>query len=268
MLPFAGDSRGEYPVKRAVWVAIWFGVAALSACGTDDAADGPASSEPVAQQVSGSPDQQAGCPHSPVASAGPYTATTVPVREQTATLTTDVTLPQLEGGEQAVRDRFNAAMRASLADTSGGDASGALHDARLRCGETSRVTRIGTKVVAGVLITDHTWEGGPHPVNQIGTVVIDTGTAQPVMLPTALRDPAQSWNALAATAQSLVPADGPTLFTHAPGSDDFANWVPSPEGLTVYFSVAHARGDYYPVQLPWNRIRDLFDPAAVVTLSS
>ncbi|MCC3315964.1 hypothetical protein [Nocardia africana] len=257
-------------MKNAMWVAIWVGVAALSACGTDDAGHGrvAASSEPVAQQVTESPGQQAGCPQSPAPSAGPYTATTVAVREQTATLTTDVTLPQLEGGDEAVRERFNAAMRASLADLRGGAADGALHDARLRCGETSRVTRIGAHVVAGVLITDHTWEGGPHPVNQIGTVVLDTGTAQPVLLPTALRDPDRSWNALATTAQSLVPPDGPTLFTHAPGSDDFANWVPSPEGLTVYFPVAHARGDYYPVQLPWNRIRDLFDPAALTTLSS
>ncbi|OXR44716.1 hypothetical protein B7C42_03510 [Nocardia cerradoensis] len=256
-------------MKSSVLIAVVVGAVALSGCGAgDDGASAPTSSDPVARQMTAAPDQDAGCPLPAAPSAGPYSAITVPVREQTPSLTTDVVLPQLEAGDQAVRDRFNSAMRASLADLSGGAANGALHAARLRCGETSRVTRIGAHVVAGVLITDHTWEGGPHPVNQIGTVVIDTGTAQPVMLPTALRDPGQAWGALATAAQSLVPADGPTLFTHTPGADDFAAWVPAPAGLTVYFPVAHARGDYYPVQLPWNRIRDLFDPAALATLSS
>ncbi len=273
MLPFA-VRVGEFAMKRSVLVAIVVGAVALSGCGAgEDGASAPTSSEPVARQMTAAPDtaapdQDAGCPLPAAPSTGPYSGITVPVREQTPSLTTDVVLPQLEGGDQAIRDRFNSAMRASLADLSGGAANGALHAAQLRCRETSRVTRIGAHVVAGVLITDHTWEGGPHPVNQIGTVVIDTGTAQPVMLPTALRDPGRAWGALATTAQSLVPADGPTLFTHAPGADDFADWVPAPEGLTVYFSVGHARGDYYPVQLPWNRIRDLFDPAAFATLSS
>ncbi|WP_157126012.1 hypothetical protein [Nocardia mikamii] len=256
-------------MRSSALVALVVGAVALSGCGAgQDGASAPASSEPVARQMTAAPDQDAGCPLPGAPSAGPYSGITVPVRGQTPILTTDVVLPQLEGGEQAVRDRFNAAMRASLNDLSAGAANGALHAAQLRCGETSRVTRIGAHVVAGVLITDHTWEGGPHPVNQIGTVVIDTGTAQPVMLATALRDSGPAWSTLATTAQSLVPADGPTLFTHTPGSDDFADWAPAPEGLTVYFSVAHARGDYYPVQLPWDRIRDLFDPAALATLSS
>ncbi|WP_225725461.1 MULTISPECIES: hypothetical protein [unclassified Nocardia] len=135
------------------------------------------------------------------------------------------------------------------------------------CSESSRVTRIGAHVVAGVLITTHSFDG-PHPVNQVGTVVIDTDTRRPIQLSSALRDPAHAWVTLAALASSLVPAGEPELDSPTPSSDSFADWIPSPEGLTVYFQVSHAVGDFHPVLIPWARISELFDPNELAILSS
>jgi len=187
---------------------------------------------------------------------------------QTATFTYDVTLPQLAGGVTAVRERFDSGMHASLSGAFANQ-TGTVHDGELPydCAESSRVTRIGAHVVAGVLITNY-YNGGAHPDNQVGTIVIDTDTAQPILLSAALRDPARAWGTLAALAPSLVPAGEPRLDAPPPTSDSFAGWIPSPRGLTVYFEAAHVVGDYHPVLIPWTRIADLFTPAELAILSS
>src|SRR5689334_4952303 len=108
MLPFA-VRVGEFAMKSSVLVAIVVGAVALSGCGAgEDGASAPTSSEPVARQMTAAPDtaapdQDAGCPLPAAPSAGPYSGITVPVREQSPSLTTDVVLPQLEGGDQAIR---------------------------------------------------------------------------------------------------------------------------------------------------------------------
>ncbi|MFF0492052.1 hypothetical protein ACFYTQ_23740 [Nocardia sp. NPDC004068] len=225
------------------------GVLLLSACGADEHPAPSASTESVRDNGSR------------------YTATSIAVRERTGPTEIEATLPQLAGGDPTVRDRFNAGMRASLADAAR-DLDGHLGDGELPSGggESSRVTRIGEHVVAGVLITSRTF-GGPHPVVQVGTIVIDDA-ARPILLPATLRDPDAAWPTLASLAPALVPAGDPPLDPPLATADTFAAWVPAPEGLRVYFPVSHAAGDYQSVLLPWDRIRDLFLPAALTTLSS
>lgn len=251
-------------MRRAVWVVLL--MVALSACGPGEQGrpGNPVRATPVpaAAQTIGSPR----CPAS--APAGPYTATTIRMLWKTPTFAYNVTLPQLAGGTAAVRDRFDSAMRAALADATA-LGTGTVGDGTLpyNCDQASGVTRIGAHLVAGVLITNR-YSGGAYPSNQLGTVVIDTATAQPILLSATLRNPSRAWSTLAALAPSLIPTGEPRLDPPPATSDSFADWVPSPAGLTVYFDVPHVLGDYHPVLFPWARIGDLFTPSELAILSS
>ncbi|MEU6563677.1 hypothetical protein [Nocardia nova] len=236
-------------------------ISTLPACGSGD--DG-SSSPPVAPQNANADP----CPATTPGAPARYQVTRDRERNQNAQVAYDVTVPQLAGGEDAVRERFNTAMRASLTDRVT-EAKGMIVDGGLpyRCAESSHVTRIGDHVVAGILVTSYNF-GGPHPTNQLGTIVVDTGTAQPVRLASALNDSDSAWTALAVMAPNLVPSGEPPLSEPARSEVSFVNWVPSPEGLTVYFPVAHVAGDFHPVLYPWDRIRDLFKSEALAILSS
>ncbi|WP_405164713.1 hypothetical protein OG203_06235 [Nocardia sp. NBC_01499] len=255
-------------MRKSIWAVLLISGVLLSACGSSDHDSLGTTSESTAHPTAGSSAQPPTCPTAAAGTAGRYTVSTGKVREQTATLTYDVTLPQLADGDAAVRERFNSAMHGLLSDAVAGRV-GTVGDGALpfRCAESSRVTRIGTHVIAGVLITFRNF-GGPHPDNQVGTAVINTDTAQPIHLSSVLRDPTQAWGTLAALVPSLIPTTEPELSAPAANSDSFAEWTPSPDGLTVYFQVSHAAGDFHPVLIPWSRIQDLFNPADLAILSS
>ncbi|MGF6886252.1 hypothetical protein ABIA39_000219 [Nocardia sp. GAS34] len=251
-------------MRKTVWAVLLIG--ALSGCGSMNHGDAGIPVRPVPASSAGPTTSK--CPAPAPAAATGYTATTTRIRSKTAIFAYNITLPQLTGGTAAVRDRFNSAMHAALSDaTAVGTGTVADGEIPYDCNEASGVTRIGAHVIAGVLITNR-YSGGAYPSNQLDTVVIDTATAQPILLPSVLRNPARAWETLAALAPTLVPAGEPKLDTPEATGDSFAEWLPSPAGLTVYFGVPHVLGDYHPVLFPWSRIRDLFTPSELAILSS
>ncbi|MET9325238.1 hypothetical protein [Tsukamurella sp. NPDC003166] len=176
-------------------------------------------------------------------------------------LTYDVRVPTLAGGSAAVTARFNASMRASLADLTNAltkHDSVTLVDGRLVNGERSRVTHIGSRVVAGILLTNFYAARAAHPNNDIGTVVIDTATAQPILLSQVFPTPAGQAKLL-----SLISARtyGPVKPFAEDFTRDLANWVPSPAGITVYAGVGHVAGDYGAFTVPWSELKDVVAPA-------
>lgn len=185
-------------------------------------------------------------------------------------VTFDVHVPTLSGGDPAAAERFNDAMRASLASrtrTLGtSDRKITVRDAQLANEERSRVSYVGTRVVAGVLLTNYFMEGGAHPNNLIGTVVIATETAQPVLLTQVLPSPDALARVATLVRDDATRTSGPTPTLSDPAVD-LANWLPSREGITFYVPVAHAAGDYWPVLLRWFDLRGIV-PADVTALLS
>lgn len=215
-------------------------------------------------------------PASTAVAAFGYTPGSVAVKEKRGAVDLEVTLPQLTGGNAGVCDRFNTAMRTVLSGISGSpglDQSVQVGDGQVghvKPYESSRVTRIGAHVVAGVLITEDNWSGEAHPSTRVGTVVINTDTAQPIALSSVFPDQTRAYARLAALAPTLNRSGEPNLTGTdiSADADTFAEWVPSPAGLTVYLSVPHALGDFLPITYPWDQIRDLVAPGMLTILQS
>lgn len=178
-------------------------------------------------------------------------------------VTYDVQVPTLTGGSRAVTDRFDAAMRTTLRDWISAQTKApvaTVREGRLASGDTSRVTHIGSRVVAGVFLVNAD-NRGAHPYTMIGTVVIDTTTARPILLTDLFTDRTKGLARLnALVSASRDTPGGFAAFTDG-SAEALANWVPSPAGLTVYAGVSHASGDFYPVTVPWSELKDVVAPA-------
>lgn len=172
--------------------------------------------------------------------------------------TYNVQVPTLSGGNAAASERFTTSMRASLTDRvrTLGPAPKPITvtDGQLANGERSRVSRIGAKAIGGMLLTNYFMQGAAHPNNQIGTVVINTETAAPILLTQLLPTPGAS-ERVKEMIRKQVAADGPNPFFNE--STTLANWLPTATGITFYVPVAHAAGDYWPFALPWSDLADV-----------
>lgn len=177
-----------------------------------------------------------------------------------------VTIPQLSGGDPAVTARFNAAMQASRADMPEQSATTSVDDGEID-GFRSGVTRIGSGVVAGRIVLLWYGKGAAHPNQSLGTVVIATRTATPVTVNDLYQDHAAALTRL----RTLLPQldTSGRLDAQWLSHDDIdANWLPTPTGLQVYVSVAHALGDYVTVTVPWDRVADLLRPGMLEVLTA
>ncbi|MGC5026143.1 hypothetical protein ACLQ3K_15420 [Tsukamurella sp. DT100] len=222
-----------------------------------------------------------------VVSAGPSTtspasAATVPARDgyaagterRTGTdgpVTFDVGIPTVSGGSPAVAERFNSSMRASLEpqlklpDRIQGTMT--VRDGSLADGRRSGVTRLGPGVVAGVLLTSTYISRGAHPTTLIGTVVIATETARPVLLTDLFATPDAGLARLAALVKQHAAAVGTVPFLSDPARD-MADWIPGTDGLVVFAGVSHAEGDYRGITVPWAELKDVIAPAMWPILTS
>ncbi|WP_238219760.1 hypothetical protein [Tsukamurella pulmonis] len=182
------------------------------------------------------------------------TAITEPANEPGRVVTT----PQLAEGDPAVTARFNAAMRASMANMPQNTPDTDADDTTLSGGYGTGVTKIGSGVVAGRIVLLWYGRGAAHPNRSLGTVVIATATAQPITVDNLYRDP----TAARAHLRTLVPSLDPSLrLRHETLEyETFTNWLPTPTGLEVYVSVPHIAGDFVPVIVPWERFADQLKP--------
>ena len=169
----------------------------------------------------------------------------------------NVQLPQVSGGTEAVRDRFNKGMRAALDQFVGPDSDTTVEDGTLPGDERSRVTTITPHVVAGVAVFNWYTKGAAHPNNSVATIAINVDTAQPILLTDVFSDQ----QAAAERLSTLVTQINSDVAPVDAKIDNFLNWVPTPQGFHVYVPVAHAMGDYFPVTVPWDQISDLMTPA-------
>lgn len=183
----------------------------------------------------------------------------------------NVKLPHVTGDKVGARDRFNEGMRAALNDVlrilddPKNTRPATVGDGQLQPRESSRVSFIGPHVLSGAAVFLAN-SGGPYPSNMVATITINTDTAQPIMFGDVFEDQGAAREQLRTLAQELGPPDR----IKAAGdmkSEQFLHWLPVPSGLTFYISVPHVAGDYVPVTVPWERIRDLVAPGMQQVLS-
>ncbi|TDH19536.1 hypothetical protein [Mycobacteroides franklinii] len=187
------------------------------------------------------------------------------------TVSYDVHLPQLSGGVDAVRDRFNDGIRTALRDLienlpgPSKDLTVSIDDGDLGPGpETTRVAVIGPHVVAGIQVYLWYAGGAAHPNQSVSTTVINSDTAQPI----TYDDLFPNQYAAIERLRQVLPGLDPTGRVRQDNVNvRLEQWLPAPTGVRFYVPVSHAAGDFVPIAVPWDRIRDLVDPKIVPVLS-
>jgi hypothetical protein len=114
--------------------------------------------------------------------------------------------------------------------------------------ESNGHVRFRSIAVAELILGTHYY--GAHPTPYVSTVVIDSRNAEPIALTDLLIDSQSALNRLS----SLTGAE--------PVVENFANWVPSAEGLEIHF-VPYQFGIALPETkiIPWAALADLITPA-------
>ncbi|MEC4839413.1 hypothetical protein R2360_07325 [Mycobacteroides chelonae] len=236
-----------------------------SGCGraADEAAQAPTATESSSGTTSSAP------PASPAPAFG-YTPVLEPVKGAEGMVTYDVPLPQLSGGVPAVRDRFNDGMRSALRDVidalSGPAKSQQVSISEGDIGperESTRVAMIGPHVVAGIQV--YLWyAGGAHPNQSVSTFVVNSDTAQPITYDDLFPN---QYAALERLRQVLPDLDPTARVRQETVNGRLEQWIPVPAGLRFYVPVSHAAGDFVPITVPWEKIRDQVAPEIIPVLS-
>lgn len=202
---------------------------------------------------------------SATAEATPFTGVIEPVNGTRGTVTYRAELPQLRGGDAAVRDRFNSGMRAALDDylkPTEDNRPTTVAPGVLDEDDRSEVSHIGNGAVAGVLLLNIFVDHAAHPFNAVATTVIDAHTAEPIMITDLFTDQTAGLTTLVDGIKTEIADDEKLAGQSAPEpvADQLANWLPDDDGLVIYLPVAHVLGDYYPVTVEWNTLTGVLAP--------
>ncbi|PIB73794.1 hypothetical protein CQY22_015560 [Mycolicibacterium brumae] len=205
--------------------------------------------------------------------AEPLTGFLEPTSGTEGKVTYQADLPQVRGGEPAVRDKFNADMKAALDkylqptedNRSVTVAPGALVDE-----VKSEVTHVGTGSVSGVLILNISVEQAAHPFNEVATTVIDARTADPINIATLFTDETVGLTALVDAIKTEMAADERLANQPPPDAtpEALSRWVADDDGLEIYIPVAHVLGDYYEIGVEWDALAHVLAPGIRETLST
>lgn len=171
----------------------------------------------------------------------------------------DVDVPWISGDDQAVVDRFNNSVLASLHDqqvTLGNDGSTSGY---WTVSSQDAQAVIGTDVITGLLITsvNHQDPLSAHPTPEIATFVINKATAKPVMLTDLFTDSNEALQRLSNEARQQIIAKIGSVEESgiAPTAKNFANWIPTPSGIEIHFDDyqvgPHAAG-LQVITVPWS----------------
>jgi hypothetical protein len=172
---------------------------------------------------------------------------------------------QLSGGDPAVVAAFNNASQASarqLIDNA------RLQDASMswtfdpEAHVTFRNTAIA-QIVSGARIL-----GMASPMVYLTTIVIDSRTAQPITLTDLFSNEQDGLNRLSEQTKTLLATinDGklmPPEPGNAPVAENFANWIPTAEGMEIHFAPYQfeALGRFNPtITVPWSVLTDVLAP--------
>jgi hypothetical protein len=165
-------------------------------------------------------------------------------------------------GDPAVVEAFNKASQASardLIDRARDDAEGLSMtfdaDSRVTFRNTAIAESIGGMRVLGTM-----------PMSYGNTIVIDSRTAQPITLANLFSNEQEGLNRLSEQTKKLVPDSGkmmPDEPGNAPVEKNFANWIPTAEGMQISFAPYQfeSLGKFNPtITVPWSALTDALAP--------
>jgi hypothetical protein len=158
----------------------------------------------------------------------------------------DARIAELSGGDPAVVEAFNHASRIAATEQIDRAKSESNPGEQWNFEANGQVT-FRSIAVAQLILGTHYY--GVHPTSYINTVVIDSRSADPVMLADLFADEQAGLHRLS----ELTGAE--------PRAENFANWIPAAEGLEIHFAPYQ-----FGIALPetktvsWAALADLLAP--------
>jgi hypothetical protein len=170
----------------------------------------------------------------------------------------------LAGGDPAVVQAFNGASQAAAHQQVDDATEGAAGGTTSWTFESTGHVTFRPIAVAQIIYGSMGY--GAHPTPYIGTIVIDSRSADPIMLVDLFTDQQAGLNRLSEQARKILAADGMNLGPNEPGAapkaENFANWIPTAEGLEIHFA-PYQFGVALPavITVPWPALTDVLAPA-------
>lgn len=172
----------------------------------------------------------------------------------------------ITGGDPRVASAFNSAVHASAAGQLGPVKGDADPDGTWTF-ETQPQIYFGGASVSELISGLYVHVPSAHPTSSISTVVIDSRTAKPITLADLFTDKQAGLNRLSDQTKALLPAVsgvGPTPMPDEPGNApteaNFANWIPTPEGLELHFADYQFFHGTPTITVPWSALDGLLAP--------
>lgn len=227
----------------------------------------------VAAAPSASPTSTPGSAQSGVSNGAHYTVSTPALTGSTPDHigSWTLTVGQIAGGDPAVATAFNKAAIAS--------ANGQLDQVHREAGPdrwtftTTPIVTLRAAAVTQLLTGVYYAHGAAHPISYPSTVVIDSRTARPVTLGALFTDEQAGLRRLSDQTRTRLHIQTTNAATHpdflgtAPQEQNFANWIPTNEGIQISFADGQIGPGLQVVTVPWQSVTDLLNPgmAALAT---
>ena len=219
--------------------AVTFVVFAVGISGCTTHTPAPVAPAPSAVTVTATPSPANGAP-TPTPSNGGYSATSRAASGTDGAVTYDVTMPAVTGPNQAVVDAFNHSVDASLQQ----QITALQHNSipvewRLTTNQNQQAVWLGNNTISGLWVTKADTPQEAHGSYHIATFVINKATAQPVMLADVFGDFGSALQRLSQNATTQLSAKLGDAFRPsgvAPTAENFANWIPTSDGIELHFN--------------------------------
>ena len=242
----------------------------LTACGgsTGTTATTTATTKATTTSASAGASPTTAAPTSGVSNKQKYSVT----RSTAGDATTDgkgrwtLVVDTITGGDPQVAGAFNSAVHASATGQlepvkSGADADGTWTF------ETQPQIYFGGASVAELISGLYVQVPSAHPSSYVSTVVIDSRSAKPITLADLFTDKQAGLNRLSEQTKALLPGVsgvGPTPMADEPGNApteaNFANWIPTPDGLEIHFADYQFFHGTPTITVPWSALDGLLAP--------
>ena len=172
----------------------------------------------------------------------------------------------ISGGDPKVADAFDKAVQASAQQQLDSVKRSAAPEATWDFDTTPRIY-FSNAAVSEVLVGVYYAKSAAHPNDSVSTVVIDSRSATPITLKDLFTNERAGLDRLSEQTKQLLPAalgTGPAPMTDEPGNApveaNFANWIPTPQGLELHFSDYQFGHGLPMLTIPWSALDDLLAP--------
>lgn len=177
-----------------------------------------------------------------------------------------VQVGQLAGGTASVVEVFNKASDAAARrqiDSARHDAGPGPYPPGWQWTiESKSAVTIRPAAIAEVITGVYYGKGAAHPVNYVNTVVVDSRAAKPITLADLFINEQDGLKRLSQQTKSIGFGDGPIPDQpgDAPTEQNFANWIPTAQGMQLHFADYQFFHGTPVITVPWSALTDVLAP--------